>query len=84
MHSDSYKKWYKFLVKPPSTINRFNAFNVKIDFLIGKFRNIAIIVHISEITEDDLCVCLHVYVVYDDTNLYNDMGMTQVLQGEGL
>ncbi len=82
MHSDSYKKWYKFLVKPPSTINRFNAFNVKIDFLIGKFRNIAIIVHISEITEDDVCVCvcvfacLHVYVVYEDTNLYNDMGMT--------
>ncbi len=28
-----------------------------------------------------LCVCGHVYVVYEDTNLYNDMGMT--LQGEG-
>ncbi len=28
-------------------------------------------------------VCVHVYVVYEDTNLYNDMGMTQVLQGEG-
>ncbi len=26
-------------------------------------------------------VCGHVYVVYEDTNLYNDMGMT-VLQGE--
>ncbi len=23
------------------------------------------------------------YVVYEDTNLYNDMGMTLVLQGEG-
>ncbi len=23
-----------------------------------------------------LCVCVHVYVVYEDTNLYNDMGMT--------
>ncbi len=21
-------------------------------------------------------VCVHVYVVYEDTNLYNDMGMT--------
>ncbi len=28
-----------------------------------------------------LCVC--VYVVYEDTNVNNDMGMTQVLQGEG-
>ncbi len=23
-----------------------------------------------------LCVCGHVYVVYEETNLYNDMGMT--------
>ncbi len=23
-----------------------------------------------------VCVCEHVYVVYEDTNLYNDMGMT--------
>ncbi len=30
-----------------------------------------------------VCVCGHVYVVYEDTNLYNDMGMTEVLQGEG-
>ncbi len=30
-----------------------------------------------------VCVCVHVYVVHEDTNLYNDMGMTQVLQGEG-
>ncbi len=22
-----------------------------------------------------VCVCGHVYVVYEDTNLYNDMGM---------
>ncbi len=28
-----------------------------------------------------MCVC--VCVVYEDTNLYNDMGMTPVLQGEG-
>ncbi len=25
-----------------------------------------------------LCVCGHVYVVYEDTNLYNDMGMTGI------
>jgi len=30
-----------------------------------------------------VCVCVHVYVVYEDTNLYNDMGMTKVLQGGG-
>ncbi len=30
-----------------------------------------------------VCVRAHVYVVYEDTHLYNDMGMTQVLQGEG-
>ncbi len=24
----------------------------------------------------NVCVCGHVYVVYEDTNLYNDMGMT--------
>ncbi len=24
-------------------------------------------------------VCVHVYVVYEDTKLYNDMGMTRVL-----
>ncbi len=30
-----------------------------------------------------VCVCcVHVYVVYEDTNVYNDMGMTQVLQGD--
>ncbi len=23
-----------------------------------------------------VCVCGHFYVVYEDTNLYNDMGMT--------
>ncbi len=23
-----------------------------------------------------VCVCVCVYVVYEDTNLYNDMGMT--------
>ncbi len=23
-----------------------------------------------------VCVCGHVYVVYEDTNLYNDMGLT--------
>ncbi len=30
-----------------------------------------------------VCECGHVYVVYEDTNLYNGMGMTQVLKGEG-
>ncbi len=23
-----------------------------------------------------VCVCGHVYVVYEDTNVYNDMGIT--------
>ncbi len=23
-----------------------------------------------------VCVCVRVYVVYEDTNLYNDIGMT--------
>ncbi len=32
-----------------------------------------------------VCACVPVcgYVVYEDINLYNDTGMTQVLQGEG-
>ncbi len=25
-----------------------------------------------------VCVCVHVYVVYEDTNLYNNMGMTGI------
>ncbi len=24
-----------------------------------------------------VCVCVHVYVVYEDTNLYNDIGITR-------
>ncbi len=27
-------------------------------------------------SKPDVCVCVHVYVVYEDTHLYNDMGMT--------
>ncbi len=23
-----------------------------------------------------VCVCVHVYMVYEDTHLYNDMGIT--------
>ncbi len=30
-----------------------------------------------------VCVCVCVYVAYEDTNVYNDMGMTSVLQREG-
>ncbi len=30
-----------------------------------------------------VCLCVRVYVVYEDTNLYNNMGMTEVLQFEG-
>ncbi len=30
------------------------------------------------------CVCVWVYVVYEDTNLFNNMGMTEVLQFEGV
>ncbi len=25
-----------------------------------------------------VCVCVHAYVVYEDTNLYDDMGMTGI------
>ncbi len=37
--------------------------------------------NIQGIVQMCLCVCVwggggHVYVVYEDTNLYNDMGMT--------
>ncbi len=28
-----------------------------------------------------VCVCVYVYVVYEDTNLYNDMGMTGITMG---
>ncbi len=38
---------------------------------------------VCEREKECVCVCVHVYVVYEDTNLYNDMGMTSVLQGEG-
>ncbi len=31
-----------------------------------------------------VCVCVRVYVVYEDTNLVNNMGMTEVLQFEGV
>ncbi len=31
-----------------------------------------------------VCVCVCGFVVYEDTNLYNDMGMTEVLQFEGV
>ncbi len=33
-----------------------------------------------------MCVSesVRVYVVYEDTNLYNNMGMTEVLQYEGV
>ncbi len=27
-----------------------------------------------------VCVCVLVYVIYEDTNLYNDMSITLVLQ----
>ncbi len=30
---------------------------------------------VSERVCEKVCVCGHVYVVYEDTNLYNDMGM---------
>ncbi len=30
----------------------------------------------SQCVSVSVCVCGHVYVVYEDTNLYNDMGMT--------
>ncbi len=30
-----------------------------------------------------VCVCVLVFVVYGDTNLYNNIGMTEVLQYEG-
>ncbi len=33
---------------------------------------------------ESVCVCVRVYVVYEDTNLFNNMGMTEVLQFEGV
>ncbi len=34
---------------------------------------------------EQVCVCVRVYVVYEDINLFNNMGMTEVLQfGGGL
>ncbi len=30
------------------------------------------------------CMRVRVYVVYEDTNLFNNMGMTEVLQFEGV
>ncbi len=30
-----------------------------------------------------VCVCVRVFVTNQDIDLYNDTGMTQVLQGEG-
>ncbi len=30
-----------------------------------------------------MCVCVCGFVVYEDTNLFNNMGMTEVLQFEG-
>ncbi len=31
-----------------------------------------------------VCVCcVHVYVVYEDTNVYNDMGMTGITRRQG-
>jgi hypothetical protein len=35
--------------------------------------------HLSDLTT----MCVRVYVVYEDTNVYNDMGMTEALQFEG-
>ncbi len=41
------------------------------------------VVSVSVSVSVSVCVCVWVYVVYEDTNLYNDMGMTEVLQFEG-
>ncbi len=30
-----------------------------------------------------VCVCVRIFVTNQDIDLYNDTGMTQVLQGEG-
>ncbi len=40
--------------------------NVVSGILQAEFRRVCVCV----------CVCGHVYVVYEDTNLYNNMGMT--------
>ncbi len=34
------------------------------------------LVHLKHPEGVCVCVCGHVYVVYEDTHLYNDMGMT--------
>ncbi len=48
---------------------------MSVDF--GKFQCLCVCVCV-------VCVCVRVYVVYEDTNLYNNMGMTEVLQFEGV
>ncbi len=42
------------------------------------FNCVCVCVHVFEWVFKCVCVCVcgHVYVVYEDTNLYNDMGMT--------
>ncbi len=38
---------------------------------------------VSECVCVSVCVCVRVFVTNQDIDLYNDTGMTQVLQGEG-
>ncbi len=48
---------------------------VKMKQIIKK-HNFAFYIYIYVCVCVCVCVCVHVYVVYEDTNLYNDMGMT--------
>ncbi len=45
---------------------------------------VCVSVCVSECVSVCVYECVRVYVVYGDTNLYNNMGMTEVLQFEGV
>ncbi len=51
-----------------------NMFNKKI-MLLRKRAKMVLVEMVPRVCVC-VCVCGHVYVVYEDTNVYNDMGMT--------
>ncbi len=63
--------------------------SLKVTQVITRQRWLSALICVCE-TRSSPCVCVcvcesvRVFVVYEDTNLYNDMGMTEVLQFEGV
>ncbi len=47
-----------------------NIFWSRTDYISGAYATKMVAI------SSPVCVCVHVYVVYEDTNLYNDMGVT--------